>query len=61
MFCIPKNIRSRTLMSLRNPVERHQIIEPAGPKTKKSKKFTPKSVGFNFAAFSGIIGMIPVT
>jgi len=48
-------------MSLRNPVERHQIIEPAGPKTKKSKKFTPKSVGFNFAAFSGIIGMIPVT
>jgi len=39
----------------------HQIVESGKLKSKKSKKFTRKSVGFNFAAFLGFLGLIPVT
>ena len=39
----------------------HQIVESAGPQTKKSKRYALKSVGFNFAAFLEFLGMIPVT
>jgi len=38
----------------------HLIVESAGPKSKQSKIFTRKSVGFNFQAFLGSIEMIPV-
>jgi len=31
-------------------LKHHQILESAGPNSKQSKKFTRKSVGFNFAA-----------
>ena len=39
----------------------HQIVESGKPKSKQSKKFTRKSVDFNFAAFLVFLRLIPVT
>jgi len=39
----------------------HHIVESGKPNSKQSKKFTRKSAGFNFAAFLGFLGLIPVT
>jgi len=38
----------------------HQIAESAETKSKQRKKFTGKSVGFNFGAILGFLGLIPV-
>jgi len=35
------------------------IVESVGPKSKQSKKFTEKSVGFNCAVFLGFLRLIP--
>jgi len=37
----------------------HQIVESAKPKSKQSNKFARKSVGFNCAAFLGLLRLIP--